>query len=331
MTGRGSTDDISDANVLIVINDYYQEDFPFDIDCHQYEADYTQAVTAVDSGIYTLANTVLDLNEPIRADDSHLRLVHDAKSFFESFPLYANENFTTPPTLAIGTSSTTKVKNAAFTFKIGNVRYSKATAETALSGDNVPVNTYGAWLVYVDEDGTISVSEAADNATGYATAALAVRGLVNPGASYAIMGYVTAISSSGVFDPGTTALDNVNVTDTYTDGDPGLRNIPAACCITGGNLHIRPRPNDSYMVRASASLSAPTALVAGTSPADETHGPAIATGAAIKWLTGREGSSERIGEILGAADQIGSHRYNINRINRKRIFQESDRQADRSW
>jgi len=329
ITGRGSTDDISTAAVLAIINDYYQEDFPFEIDTHKFLADWTAAATVSDAGEYTLADSDLDLNQPITADGGELQLIYNVADFFRNFPIMGNEYFTTAPTLAIGTTAS-KVLCAAFKYKLLDWTYSKASTETALSGEDVPQDTYGAWLLSLDDEGAITVTEAADNVTGYATAALAVNGIVLPGSSQAIMGFVTAISSSGAFSPGTTLLNALTVTDTYTDGNPGLRGIPTCACITDGKLFIRPKPMDDFSLRAKSSLSAPTALTAGTAPVDEAWGMAIATGAAMKYLNDI-GNSERVAEILGDASSIGTHAYYINRINRKKLFQESERQTKRSW
>ena len=75
----------------------------------------------------------------------------------------------------------------------------------------------------IDRDGTIN--QAGANSTGYLTPALAIAALSVADADNAFMGYVTVASTdSGGFVPGTTALDDAAVTDTYTDGQPARRN-----------------------------------------------------------------------------------------------------------
>jgi len=332
LTGRGSTNDISDVDVLAAINRYYQEHFPLEIDLHEIEADYTAEAVVSDDGEFDLAFTTLDLNQPITVNGMYqLVFHHDPQRFFTKYPENRDEDYITPPTLAIGVSSAAAVLNAAFKFKMANWTYPKATAETALSGSTVPQNTYGAWLLAIDVDGAITVTAAADNATGYATAALAVNGIVLPGSTYAAMGFVTAINTAaGGFIPGTTLLSAATVTDTYTDGNPQLRNIPSDACIANGKLYIRPKPMDTYLIRAAASLTAPSALEAATSPPDESWGVAISTGSAIKWLA-EVGDTSRAAELIGDANVIGTHNYNIKMLNRKRIFQDSERETYRSF
>jgi hypothetical protein len=330
LTGLGSTDDISDVNVLAAINAYYQDDFPLEISLHRILGDWTADATATDDGEYTLADADLDIKKPIMANEFAMTFWHNVDLFFDKHPINANEDYTTLPTLLIGSVDNAAVLNAAFKYKIGDWIYDKASAETALSGDNVPQSTFGAWLLSVDVDGTVLITAADTNATGYATAALAVQGITLPGSTYAIMGFVTAIDTSGAFVPGTTALTGGGVTATFTDGNPQLRNIPVDCCIYSGNLVVRPKPFDQYRITARASLTSPTALQAGTSPSDDKWGDAIATGSALKSLV-EIGNITRATEIMGDAEAIGSHAYNLKNLNRKKVRQDSNREAIRTW
>ena len=133
------------------------------------------------------------------------------------------------PALAIG-STTTAVSNVAFDFTIAGVRYSKAAvaAGTAPGNDVIPQSTFGAVAFDIGVDGTIDAIEAADNATGYASAVLAIAGIPAAAAGHARMGNVTATKSDGAFTFGTTALDAANTTVVYTDGETNLEAIGAA-------------------------------------------------------------------------------------------------------
>ena len=130
------------------------------------------------------------------------------------------------PGLAAG-STPANVANAGFDFLIGGVKYAKAavTAGTALSGDNVPEDKYGAWRLEIGADGTIDIVEAQANATGYISAALAVAGLPALSENHASMGVVTAVSDTGAFVPGTTSLGAANVTATFSDGQTAFQAI----------------------------------------------------------------------------------------------------------
>ncbi|MCK5639679.1 MAG: hypothetical protein KAJ19_02735 [Gammaproteobacteria bacterium] len=126
----------------------------------------------------------------------------------------------TASVLAIG-STKPNVANGACTVFIGGVRASIAAvaAGTALSGDDVPQDKYGAWAIDVTAGDAKSITPAADNVTGYDTAAEAIAGIPAVAKDKARLGVVTAISDTGVFNPGTTNLDAAAVTDTYTDAD----------------------------------------------------------------------------------------------------------------
>ena len=125
----------------------------------------------------------------------------------------------TSPALAIG-STTTAVANGAFDYVINGKPYKKAavTAGTAPGNDVIPQSKYGAVAFDIGTDGTIDAIEAADNATGYDSAAEAVAGLAAAAADHARMGYVTATKSDGAFTLGTTDLNAANTTVAYTEG-----------------------------------------------------------------------------------------------------------------
>ncbi len=124
--------------------------------------------------------------------------------------------------LAIG-STAPNVSNAAFHYTIAGKVYSRAAeaAGTALTGDNIPSGDYGAWRLEIGVDGAIDVVEAAGNAAGYGSAALAVAGIPAVSADHVSMGTVSVSKSDGAFVPGTTDLDDANTTEDYIDGDMG--------------------------------------------------------------------------------------------------------------
>jgi hypothetical protein len=134
------------------------------------------------------------------------------------------------PGLAVG-STATDIANVAFDFQISGVRYSKAAvaAGTATGLTTViPQATYGAIALDIVAAGTITVVGATANATGYASAALAIAGLPAVAAGKARMGTVTTTLSSGAFTLGTTEFSAVGTTTAYTDGDTANEAIGAA-------------------------------------------------------------------------------------------------------
>src|SRR3990167_4077103 len=74
---------------------------------------------------------------------------------------------------SIGTGDNTMVKTTAFHYAIGGTGYSKVSAETDLTATEIPAAKFGGWVFSISAAGTITCTGAADNTTGYDTAALA--------------------------------------------------------------------------------------------------------------------------------------------------------------
>ena len=309
ITGAKSTEQISDANVHKWLNDYYQNYFPEQANVDDLEGFATQAVTAVDSGEYSLAQTTLKIEEPITLDNNKICLYFDKELFFDTYP--EDEQYITEPGLAIGSSDTAAVLNAAFSYIIAGNSYTKASSETSFSGlDTVPQNTYGAFSLTIDSDGTITINQASGNSTGYDTASLAIAALAIADGNEAYLGVVTVISTdSGGFVPGTTALSAAAVTDTYTDGNPSRRNKPEAIFQYGDILYARPKSDDTHQLKFPITKR-PDAIDAGA-PLDIKWGPVIASGAAILYL-GRNGE-----KVPDNAQTIFDFRMNSIRSKKK--------------
>ncbi len=325
-TGRSSTDDISDNSVAALINDYYVNYFAGDTGADEFNTFFTQALSATDDGVYALAQNIDRLDDPVTINGNPIEFFRDRERFFTGdhlhghhrrfsgfglttlhsshFHKFEDEQFITAPTLAIGSSDTAKVLHADFSYLINDVAYSKTSSEVALSGDTIPQNKYGAFSLKIDEDGDITVAEAGDNVTGYDTPRLALEALGSSDSASAYMGYVTVISTdSGGFVPGTTALGDSAVTDTYTDGRFENRSTPVRALLYGQNLYVQPKPNDIYQLKALTISDRPAALDEDDELADPKHGPAVARGSAILYL-GPRGGQERIAELAATTKHI---------------------------
>ncbi len=320
--GRTQTTDISDTDSNKEINDYYVNFFPEDALVTNFDDFFTQETTPTDNGEYSLAQTIVKLMEPMTVDGKEITFYQDKNQFFLDYP--DDEQYITEPTLAIGSSDTAKVKCSAFKYDIQGTSYAKATAETAFSGlATVPQNKYGAFSLTIDDEGTITINEADDNATGYAAPSLAIEGLAVAGGDEAFMGFVTVISTdSGGFVPGTTALDDGAVTDTYTDGKPSNRGTPLAALTVHNKLYLRPRPSDIHLFKAASEMNRPAALTGDTdAPPDKKWGPMIALGSAIRYLSTRGGQA-RVDELK----EITS--YTLTSIQKKKRLQMRGRTAE---
>jgi hypothetical protein len=297
LTGQKTTGQLSDANANNEINDYYRNQFPLDVDDQLFRAWLTQALTATDSGIYTLDESVLVVQEPVKINGAVQVFTMDDELFFEQFP----EDFTgafvindAGVALKIGTTSKSAAKNGnAFSYNIGGNAYPEAVdTETELSGSTVPQNKYGAWRLEIDVDGVVSIQEANDNATGYATVGLAVQGLPAESSIKAAMGYVTSINTaSGGFIPGTTELDAVTVTATFTDGWNSRRGIPGWVLLFDRQLYVE-KKSDDYRELKAPYLRKPTELVNDSDAVeDRAWGEVQAYGAAMSFLVGQNDTS----------------------------------------
>lgn len=122
------------------------------------------------------------------------------------------------PALAIG-STPANLASGAFSFTINGMSYTKAAvaAGTALTATTVPQNKYGAFGLQIPSGGTLAALDAAANATGYASAALALAAwkAVAPTSLNVALGCVIVINTGGSFVGATTSLAAAGVTAVY--------------------------------------------------------------------------------------------------------------------
>jgi hypothetical protein len=328
LTGRlNETSDTDDA-ITNLINEYYLNKFPFDVEADELRAWLTQTLLPTDSGEYSVAATVLKIEKPVTINGVEVEFYQDKDKFFEKYPKDTGSAYVINDAgagLAIGTSSAAAVKNGnAFYYDISGDSYYKASAETALSGDTIPQNKYGAWRLEINSSGTISIVEADDNATGYATPGLAVQGLPVESSTKACMGYVTAMYTAAAgFIPGTTELSASGVTATYTDGFNSSRNIPNGVLLYGQKLYVRPKSNDWREIKAPY-LKKPTALSGSAVPTNVLWGPIIAYGTAIEKL-------EAAKDYEAAESLRPKFRDYINLLNAKDYRQQKETRTPVPW
>lgn len=332
LAGIPDTQQMSSDDVDSRINDFYHNRLPLEIEDKQLNEWFDLTIYATDSGDYDVSDNILKIygnekDNPAFIDENEIKLYQDSASFFSEYPRIDTgaAYWITSPSLCVGVSDTKKVKNSAFSYRTNDSEYTyyAAAGETALSGDTVPQNKYGAWRLEIDADGTISIVEADDNATGYATPAHAIAGLAEESDENACMGFVTVINTSGDFVPGTTALDAAGVTATYTNGFVSTRGIPEAALLESDILYIRPKPDDTYIFRAFTKIK-PTALSGDDdTPLAVEWGPFIALGTAIDIVQEQAASAEVVATLTGDAldPKPGTYRYEKMLINRRYMAQ----------
>lgn len=172
----------------------------------------------------------INQGDMVRFFQNSVAVVNEAKTLVNDIRSKLQGNYVIGvPALAIG-STPTAVATALFHYMIGGKHYIKAAvaAGTAPGNDVIPQGTYGAVAFDIGADGTLDAVEATANATGYASAALAVAGLPAAASGHARVGWVTATKSDGVFTFGTTQLDAANSTVAYTDAPTMFNAIGSA-------------------------------------------------------------------------------------------------------
>ena len=330
LTGRTSVLDISNDDVDALLNDYYVNYFPEDALVTNFDGFFTQVAIATDNGEYSLAQTIVKLMEPMTINGAEITFYQDKNYFFQMYP--DDEQYITSPGLAIGSVDSRKILNAAFTFDHQGQSYSKASAENTFVGlSTVPQNKYGAFCLKIESDGTITIYEADDNATGYDSPGLAIAALPDADSDTAYMGVVTVICTAVTgFIPGTRALDAGTVTDTYTNGDPAKRGTPSGALCLHNKLFLRPKADDIYQFQAASEMNRPAALADDAAvPGDAKWGPMIALGSAIIYLAPR-GGQKRIEELTGIPN-FSLAEYRLSSIKTKKRLSMRGRVAEPSF
>ena len=185
------------------------------------------------------------------------------------FTQVTTDGMLTSAALGIGTTLA-NVANGMFTYFIAGVPYSKPAdaAGTAPGNDVIPVGKYGAVAFDIGADNVIDVIEAPGNGAGtYTTAALAIAGLPAVAAGHVRMGIVTATKSDGAFTFGTTALNAVNSTMTYTQATLKANyNTTYEKAYTGTKRYIR---TVAKVLAANCSFGTTIIRMAPTSAEDD--------------------------------------------------------------
>ena len=85
LTGRKSTNQIPDADILAAVNHYYQYVFPLEINITEFKGWYTFN-TADGIGFQDLPETVLSVAPPVYSNDDAATLWTDEERFYAEYP-----------------------------------------------------------------------------------------------------------------------------------------------------------------------------------------------------------------------------------------------------
>lgn len=160
---------------------------------------------------------------------------------------------------AIVTGSTAQnVANSAVEFYINGERYDLAAiaAGTVLTGSDIPQSQYGAWRIEVGANGTVDVIAASDNATGYASASVALADLPSLQADHVSLGTLTIVKSDALFNPGTTAISDGATTSNYIDGQTGAESIGASVSSSAPSTLTASKPTASAAATTAPAVDA---------------------------------------------------------------------------
>lgn len=153
--------------------------------------------------------------------DDTLAFKEDTEAFIVDanniFNLMLGDCLLTTAGLAIG-STKSNVAHGALSYVINGIKYSVSANAVgiALPAVTVPQDMYGAWGFDVGIDGVVDIWPSSANATGYASANVAIYGIPDPAPDHIRLGVLTIVSSDADgFVAGTTLLDAAEVTDVY--------------------------------------------------------------------------------------------------------------------
>jgi len=174
LTGRKSVNQISDADILIEINHFYQEVFPIEAGIPEFKGWYTFN-TVASTGSQALPDTVLSVTFPAYVDDEEVTIWTDTQRFYEEYPHdYATENLPTDILLLDRTlilrpipddvyearlRKTSSIPDALVTGEIDNPLWGRAIAygsaitflsdkgEKEIAGEHEPIYLYHLGLI----------------------------------------------------------------------------------------------------------------------------------------------------------------------------------------
>lgn len=168
LTGRKSTNQISDANVLVEVNHYYQYIFPGEAQISEFMGWYTfNTVASTES--QDIPETVTELSAPAYINDDDANFWTDVERFYQEYPHdYDTEGLPTDILLFDRTLRIRPIPDDAYEVRLRK----KSSTPGALTTGNLynslwgPAIAYGTSIMYLldqGDDGTAKELEAAYN------------------------------------------------------------------------------------------------------------------------------------------------------------------------
>lgn len=85
LTGRSSTGELSEADLLDAINNYYKYNLPVDLDINELNS-FFEMTTEAGVGDVALDSDMLSITNPVTVDGDAIKLYMDVRYFFELYP-----------------------------------------------------------------------------------------------------------------------------------------------------------------------------------------------------------------------------------------------------
>lgn len=142
----------------------------------------------------------------------HNNVVTDAQSVAMAFSgdhVFSYQTAAANSGQGLGRGSTdTAIASGGLTFSTGGLQEKKAavTTGTAIGAQTVPASLWASYALDIAAGGTITVTPAALNTTGYATEALAIAAVPSRVTAKARMGHITVLASASTWIAATDAL-----------------------------------------------------------------------------------------------------------------------------
>lgn len=167
LTGRKSTNQISDANILIEANHYYQHVFPIESNVREFKGWYT--FNTVDgTGYQDLPDSVIAITYPVYVDDDPVTLWTDEQRFYLEYPHdYTTEDVPSDVLLFDRRLILRPIPDAAYEVRLRKI---SSTPDALTSGeiDNSiygPAIAYGTSIMFLMDKGEKDIAE--EHAAGY--------------------------------------------------------------------------------------------------------------------------------------------------------------------
>jgi len=167
LTGRKSTNQISDANILIEVNHYFQHIFPDEVHIHEF-AGWYDFNTVDGTGSQAIPDDYIRITSPVYVDDEEVTFWTDVQRFYEEYPHdYTTEDLPSDILLLDRTLIIRPIPDDVYAVKLRSLS-SIPSALTTGNLDNPkwgPTIAYGSSIMFLMDKGEQDV--AAEHKDGY--------------------------------------------------------------------------------------------------------------------------------------------------------------------